>query len=126
MMKNFQKRRGLKEIMQSKIVLIFLGMLIVFFAWNVFNLLRKMQETRNNRIIAENKVLELQKSKEKLSLDIQNLKTDKGKEENIRDKFGLAKDGENVIVIIDDKNQIQNQKEPESKSFLSLIKNWFR
>ena len=112
--------------MQSKIVLIFLGMLIVFFAWNVFNLLRKMQETRNNRIIAENKVLELQKSKEKLSLDIQNLKTDKGKEENIRDKFGLAKDGENVIVIIDDKNQIQNQKEPESKSFLSLIKNWFR
>ena len=103
-MRNFQQKRGFRNILHSKPVLVLLGILVLFFAWGVTGFLGKMNITRENRKIVENKVAELQKEKEKLSSDIAKLKTDQGVEESIREKFGLAKEGEGQIVIVEDKN----------------------
>jgi hypothetical protein len=88
--------------------------------------MNKTQETSKNRKILEDKIIELEKSKEKLNSDIIKLKTEKGVEENIREKFGLAKEGEDMILIIDDKNQRVDEAEPESSGFFSFFKNWFK
>ena len=103
-MKNFQEKRRLKQIMQSKPVLVLLGIMIFIFAWSVCGLVGKMQETIKNKKIAENKINDLQKEKTELLSNINQLKTDKGVEENIREKYGLAKEGEGMVVIVDDKN----------------------
>ena len=81
--------------------------------------------TRENRKIAENKVQELELEKEKLSSDIAKLKTEKGIEENIREKFGLAKEGEGMIVIVEDKNP-QTEQNDFSEGFFSFFKSWFK
>ena len=86
--------------------------------------MNKMSVTRENRKIAENKVAQLEKEKEKLASDINKLKSQNGIEENIRDKFGLAKEGEGLIVILDDKNTAETSKE-NSGGFFSFLKNWF-
>ncbi len=104
-MRNFQQKRGFNDILHSKPVLIFLGILVLFFAWGVIGFMRKMIITRENKIIAENKVVELQKQRDKLTSDIAKLNTQGGVEDSIRDKFGLAKAGEGEIVIVEDKNQ---------------------
>jgi len=111
--------------MQSRPVLIFLGILLLFFTWGVIGFMGKMQATRENRKIAENKVAELRKEKEKLSLDIDNLKTEEGKERIFRENFGLAKEGEGLIVVVEDKNAEENQ-EDESGGFFSFFKNLFK
>src|SRR3989338_575841 len=98
-MRNFQQKRGWRNILESWPILIFLGILVLFFAWGVIGFMGKMATTRENRKIAENKVAELREEKEKLSSDINKLNTDSGIEENIREKFGLAKEGEELIVI---------------------------
>ena len=72
--------------MHSKLVLVLLGILVLFFAWGVVGFFRKMQITAENRRIVENKVAELLQQKEKLTSGIEKLKTEEGKEESIREK----------------------------------------
>ena len=124
-MKNFQQKRSFRNILQSKPVLILLVILVLIFALGVINFMGKMEITRENRKIAESKVAELEKEKEKLSSDIAKLNTPRGVEESIRLKFGLAKEGENIIVVMDDKNQPEMKTVPPS-GFFSFFKNLFK
>lgn len=124
-MKSFQKERGFKHILYSKPILIFLGFLVLFFAWNVFGFWNKMRGTKENERLAENKVLELQKEKDKLTSDINKLKTPEGVEAAIREKFGLAKEGEGMIVVVDDKSTTV-PVDTKPKGFFSYIKSWFK
>ena len=124
-MRNFQQKRGLRNIIYSRPVLVFLGILVIFFAWGVVGFMGKMEITRENRKIAENTIAELEDKKEKLSSDISKLKTEDGVEESIRDKFGLVKEGENMIVVVEDKNLPVVEDVP-SKGFFTFLKNWFK
>ena len=114
--------------MQSKPVLTLLCVLVLVFAFEVLGFMGKMEVTIENRKIVENKVAELEKQKEQLSSDIAKLKTQSGIEDTIREKFGLAKGGEKIIVIMDDKNAPKTEDSPKEGFFSSLIfwKNWFK
>lgn len=127
-MRNFQQKRGWRNILHSKPVLALLGILVLFFAFGVISFMGKMQLTIENKNIAENKLTELEKEKVKLSADISELNTQSGVEKSIREKFGLAKEGEGVIVVIDDKNtaKIPKQESGGFFSFLFFWRNWFK
>jgi len=125
-MKSFQKRGKLKYIVQSKFFLIFLGIIIFVFIFNMFSFIGKMLETKENREIVEDRIEKLEESKEKFSTEIEKLKTENGIEENIREKFGLVKEGENMIMVVEDKNNETENKKTESKSFLNYLKDWFQ
>ena len=125
-MRNFQDRNRGKSFLESTPVLVVLAIVLVFFAWGVVRFLIQMRETGRNREIAELKIAELEKTRQKLSVDIENLKTEKGMEESIREKFGLAKEGEGLIVVVDDKNDPNAQTKEEGNWFTLFLKNWFR
>jgi len=125
-MRNFQQKGGWRNIIESKPVLILLGILLLFFAWNVFNFWNKMQETAKNKRIVEDKVTALQQQKEKLEADINSLNTDEGKEKLFRENFGLAKEGEGVIMIIEDKNAPKASLGTNTGSFFSFLRNLFK
>lgn len=125
-MRNFQEKKRLKNILESRLVLIFLFIVLVFFAWGVIRLIAKLRETSKNRENAFLKVAELKKTKEHLSAEIGNLKTDKGLEENIREKFGLAKEGEGLIVVVDDKNPADGDETQKQNWLERLFNNWFK
>ena len=112
--------------MQSSPVLIFLGVVILVFAWSVFGFMSKMIETSRNRKIVEDKIKLLEEQKTKLSSDIDKLNTSDGLEASIRDKFGLAKEGEGLVVVVDDKNQTASAVSSESGGFWSFFKNLFK
>ncbi len=124
-MSNFQEKNKFKRFIRSKPVLVLLAILVIVFTWNIINLAGKLQETYKNKKIEQEKISDLEKRKEKLTSDIEKLNTDKGKEEVIRENFGMVKEGENVIVIIDDKNKTENQPSNENKGFFSFLKNLF-
>ena len=104
--------------MQSSPVLILLGIFILFFAWNVFGLWSKMAATGKNKQMAEDKVAGLKQQKEKLSFEIDNLNTDRGKERFFRENLGLAKEGEGLIGVVEDKNP---PLAPEGEAFSGLF-----
>lgn len=125
-MKNFKEKKGFKYIMQSWPVLVFLLLILMFFAFGVFRFMIKMVETSRQRGLTETKHRELEQNKEKLLYNIENLKTDKGIEENIREKFGLVKDGEGLIIVVDSKESSDLNSENKPNWFLSLFKRWFK
>jgi cell division protein FtsB len=112
--------------MQSKPFLIFLGIVILVFIFSTFSFMSKMEETIKNRKIEEAKIAELEKSKEKLNSDISKLKTEAGVEEIIRENYGVAKEGENMIMITDDKNSPAAQPKADEGGFFSFLKNLFK
>ena len=123
-MRNFQQKGKWKRLLESKLALYALGLFVVFFAWNVFGFVGKMEDTIKNRKIAEAKVAGLRAQKESLSIDVERLQTDTGVEETIRDKFGLVKEGEDVIVVVDEK-ETDLPLVPEKKGFFSFFTRWF-
>ena len=125
-MRNFQQKNVWRNIMQSKPVLIFLGLLILIIAWSVLGFWNKMGENNKSKKIAEDKVAELKQQKEKLNSDINSLKTAEGKEAVFRENFGLVKEGEDMIVIVEDKNKPQVPLEANTWGFFSFLKNWFK
>ncbi|MEI6581111.1 MAG: septum formation initiator family protein [bacterium] len=125
-MKKFQEKKRWREIVQSKPGLIIIGIIVVAFSWNVFGLMNRMQETAKNKKIEEEKIIELKQRKDQLSGAISSLKTEKGVEENIREKFGLAKDGEEMIIVVDDKNPTSVTKNTEPNRLFSFFKNLFK
>lgn len=127
-MRSFQPKRRFKNILHSKPILVFLSVLLLVFASGVIGFMGKMQLTIENRKIAENKVADLEKRKKELSDQTASLKTVSGIEQSIREKFPVAKEGEGLIVVVEDKNPQQNQKQ-ESGGFFSFLffwKNWFK
>jgi cell division protein FtsB len=124
-MKKFQEKSKWKNILQSKPFLIILGFIVLGLIWSVFGLFNRMQETAKNRKIEEDKILDLRQRKEKLIFDINNLKTEKGVEENIREKFGLVKEGEEMIVVVEEKTQTESDQKKSMNKFLFFLKNIF-
>jgi len=112
--------------MQSKPVLFILGVGILIFAWSVLGFWSKMQDTAKNKKIIEDKITALEQQKQKLSSDINNLNTDEGKEKIFRENFGLVKEGENEIVIVNDKNTIATPVQASSSGFFGFLKNLFK
>src|SRR3989338_3869466 len=98
-MKSFHQKRRWRNIMESWPVLVAFGIIIFIFSWSVVGFLGKMQTARQNRALAEAKVAELEAKKAELSSDVEKLQTDEGKEEIFRENFGLAKTGEDLIII---------------------------
>lgn len=83
-----------------------------------------MQGTAENKKIVENQITTLEQQKQKLTSDINNLNTDQGKEEIFRENFGLAKQGEGEIVILD--NNTPSPSPAPSSGFWGFLKNLFK
>lgn len=84
-----------------------------------------MQETVKNKRIVEDKIALLEKQKQDISSEISSLNTPEGKEKFFRENLGLAKEGEDVTVVIEDKNPPAASK-PASSGFWSFFTNLFR
>ena len=125
-MKSFQRKNKFKRFMQTKPVLLILVIMVIAFAWNIAGMVGKMNETVKNRKDVENKISELEQMKSELSSDIDDLNTDKGVEESIREKFGLAKEGEGMIIIVDDKDPEEGTQKSEKKGFFGWLKDLFK
>lgn len=127
-MNSFQdKKSDWRKLLESWPSLVILSLLLVFFAINIILFLGKMIEARKSRDIAENKVAELSDKKDQLHTEINTLNTDKGKESLIREKFGLAREGEGMIVVINPKKneEVEGNQEKQS-NFFSFFNRLFK
>ena len=126
-MRDFQNQKSKwRQVLESKPSLVLLFVLLVFLAWNVVVLYGKMRKTAADKSLADAQVQELEARKKELSADISRLETESGIEASIREKFGLAKEGEGVIVIEDQQNSASVTAVKSSGGFWDFLKNWFK
>jgi hypothetical protein len=84
----------------------------------------KKRESEKLKESSLQSVLDLRERDEELSQKMEKLKTPEGVEEEIRTKFGVAKENENVVIIV---NEDSNAKASTTKTSLwQKIKNIFK
>ena len=79
--------------MYSKVVLFILSIVALFLGNATWNVYQKYSEARQNEEIVSNEIQKLQERERDLSVDIARLNTERGVEEELRKRFGVAKKG---------------------------------
>ena len=112
-MLEFQKKKRIRKILYSPIVLLLLAIIFVLLfrgTWGVYKKEIDKLISRQNSLTS--------------SLDY--LKTDQGVEGEIRSKFRAVKEGEKVSVIVDDqKSDSTSTASSTEEGFWSKFFNWF-
>ncbi len=110
-MLNFNKKREIKEMLYSKIVIGLLGIIFIFIANGTWNVYKKASFASGNKNVAENSLNKLKVREKILTRDISTLKTPRGVEAQVRNKFGFVKKGEEVVVVVNQDKANSHNKE---------------
>ena len=102
-MLEFQKKKKMTNVIYSKLALILILFILFLFIKATVAFYQKEVESRNRKERAENELLELQKRKENIENKIRRLDSSVGVEEELRQRFDLVKEGEQTILIGDEK-----------------------
>lgn len=96
---DFRQRFRFRRMLYSKIVAVALLALFVLVAQATWGMYEKSVEAGERRDRAEMTLRGYEERTQELDANIERLSTERGIEEEIRDRFMVAKEGEGVIVV---------------------------
>lgn len=104
-MLDIKQRARIRRIIYGKPMIIALALLFVLISRGAWGMYEKSVEAKEKSDRAIEKLSELKAREAQLSSDIENLSTERGVEGEIRDRFMVAKEGENVMIVTDPETQ---------------------
>ena len=124
-MLRFSEKKTFKRYLYSRGVLVLLAILILFTTHAVYGVYKKAQSAALYLAESEKSLAEMEEREKYFSKEIERLKSDQGVEEEIRKKFQVAREGEKVMVIMDDEGKGNGSTELPKKSLWQKILNIF-
>lgn len=122
-MLEFESKRKLKKRIYSKFTLFVLVVIFILVAHGAWGIFQKQRLVKNDLKNTEETLQEYQNRKINLEAKLERVSSYIGREEILRDKYSLAKEGEKAIFILD-----SNEEEIvviEEKSFFKKIGEFF-
>ena len=98
-----------------------LVVVILFTTHAVYGVYKKAQSAALYLAGSEKSLADMEKREKYFSKEIERLKSDQGVEEEIRKKFQVAREGEKVMVIMDDEGKGNGSTELPKKSLWQKI-----
>lgn len=121
------KKNSMNTFWHSPIALVILFLVFVVFSYNMVGLFIKERETAKTKALALDKMTALQEREKSLNESIEKLKTEKGSEDLIRDKYQVVKPGEKVLIIVDKKPEVLPvESSKKEHGFVNWLKNIFK
>ena len=114
-MLKFQEKRKLMHIMFSKTTIILLLIIIVLMAFATYNAYQGKQEAIARRAVLTDEIERLEEREQALNNAISTLEDPRGVEAELRRRFDVAKEGEEVIVLIEKKKEALEQINTQQK-----------
>lgn len=114
--------------MYSPLSLIILFLILIFVGKGFFGVYQKYSFSKDALAKSESELAVLKEKKDNIDQKIKNLETETGIEQEIRAKFDVAKEGERLVVIVDDKKEetIVEEEKGIFGNFFTTIKGWFQ
>ncbi len=103
--KRQKKQRAMERALSSNMTLAFLILLVALLGNATWNVYRKYTDAQIKERRAKEELSALITRSTILEHDINRLNTETGREEEIRKRFGLGKEGERMIVINDEEKK---------------------
>jgi cell division protein FtsB len=101
-MREFQDRRRVKKLLHSRYAIAALVIIIFLLAQAVWGIYIKYEKSKVFAEKAQADLTTLQNREKTLAKSIESLGTEEGKEKELRDRFGVVKSGEKMIILVDD------------------------
>ena len=118
----FQERKKLRKILYAKATLFVFLILLVVVARGTYQVYQKAHIAQSEQKEAEKSFMELSLHTDELAQSIERLKGEQGIEGEIRQKFTVARPGEEVVVIVDESDKkSKNGEAGERQSFWQMI-----
>ncbi|MEK7569255.1 MAG: septum formation initiator family protein [Patescibacteria group bacterium] len=122
----FQERKKLRKILYSKVSLAVLLVILFAVGQGLWRIQEKVSVARAERDLAARSFADLQSRTEELQASLARLKSDSGIEEEVRQKFTVARPGEEVVVVVDESaKKGKNGEATEARSFWERIQSFF-
>ena len=126
-MRDFKRRMIIRSILYSPITAGILIVVIIFAAHSTIKVFGTYMTAKKEYAAALDAFTKLQKREASLKAKIEALETERGIEEEIRNKFGFAKEGEEVIVIVEPPTTVatSSTRVAHTSNFLGFLKTLF-
>ena len=110
----------------SPLIILALFVVVILFAYNTIGLIRKERDTARKKELILNQIDTLHKRESLLEKDIAKLNTQEGVEDTIREKYQVVKEGEKMVIIVDEQTKKPTSEDEESNhSFLGFLERLF-
>lgn len=123
-MREFEKKRKMKKFIYSKAVIVILLIILFILARGTIGVYLKSRESNNREQASAVMLSKLNERQEELEEDVAFLETRVGIEDQLRSHYSFAKEGEKVVIIIDEETEEVIEEEP--KGFMEKTKSWFK
>jgi hypothetical protein len=88
-----------RKLLYTPVGIALLFILTLYIGYSVFELYGKYAEARDKKNTATAALLDAENRHSQVQSDLDKLSTERGREEVIREKFNVTKEGEGVVVI---------------------------
>lgn len=113
-MREYQDRRRFKRFLHSRYAIAILGVICLVLLHSVWGLYQKYEKSKEIVARVQSNASLLQTRETSLSQSINDLNTQEGRENILRDQFGVVKEGEKMVVIVDDVSGTDTAAKPSA------------
>ena len=103
-MNSITRRKRKQSWYHNPLFLFVLLILLVVFSRSVYFSFIKKNKAHQEYVQYEQRHTELEQKREQLNIDIEMLKSDRGREEEYRERYNAVREGEKVIRIIEEES----------------------
>ena len=96
--------------MYNKVTLWALFVVVLYSSFSTWRVYQKQKESQAFRGVVEKKVQELEERDREIMSKIGELDTEQGMEREIRGKFNVSRENENMVVILEEENSTSSSK----------------
>ena len=129
---DFHEKRKIRGLIYSPAVIILIVMVSLWLSMSVYQRFVVEREMSDKRIEKEAELELLKERAAVLESQVEHLKNERGIEEELRSRFDVAKEGEQVVIIIDDASDADEKGQKDQPvtedvkqgSLLKMLKFW--
>ena len=122
-MEDSQRKRQIKRFL-LRLAFLILILLIPFILKGVWDSYGDFSDIKQETERLGNEVEELRQRNEDLKTEVEHLQTERGLEEEVRSRFNVAKEGENLIIIMEEDNNELESLDIEQDGFWQRVKDF--
>ena len=120
----FQEKKKIRSVIYSKLFLLVLLLILIWLIFSIFVIYKKYRVSREGADRTAAEVYDLKNRETDLQTKIDNLEKATGVENEIRNKYLMSKEGEKVIVLVEDQEATATATsgEMDTKSWWQKLK----